>query len=135
MQTRSHCSRRMEKENGGQDASGPNSRETLSQCLEQLFVVLTDSRMRSDGDAKKVIATATADHTKHGLEATIWRRDSSRMPLVDWLRVPVEVYSTYVGGGDPRKNGTPLPRVGRYLICKIIRLVIIKLGSYINNLE
>lgn len=77
--------------------------------------------MRSDGDAKKVIATATADHTKHGLEATIWRRDSSRMPLVDWLRVPVEVYSTYVGGGDPRKNGTPLPRVGRYLICKIIR--------------
>lgn len=27
------------KENGGQDASGPNSRETLSQCLEQLFAV------------------------------------------------------------------------------------------------
>lgn len=32
------------KENGGQDASGPNSRETLSQYLEQLFAVMAMPR-------------------------------------------------------------------------------------------
>lgn len=60
--------------------------------------------MRSDGDAKRGIATATADHTKHGLEATIWRRESSRRPQVQETGSgsSVGVYSTYVRGSGPR---------------------------------